>query len=106
MVLRLISLATFVQCCYLALQVVLFARDLDRFSPKDSAYGSIYYTVIGVHHAHVLLGILLNLSVLAFVTLRGLTNYWLISVRAIALYWYVVSAIAVVVLFTQLAPSL
>ncbi len=101
-----ISLAVLVQLCYLALQILLFRHDLRHFTPKDSAYGSIYFTLLAAHHAHVLLGILLGLTVLAFVSIRGLTNYWLVAVRALALYWYVVNVLAVLVVFTQLAPSL
>ena len=58
------------------------------------------------HHAHVLLGILLELAVVWQVIRRGLTNYWLIGVRSVALYWYVVNGLAVFVVLTQLSPSL
>jgi heme/copper-type cytochrome/quinol oxidase subunit 3 len=105
-VIWLLAVAVIVQCAYLAAQVLLFRHDLNHFTPRGSAYGSIYFTLLAVHHAHVLLGILLNLTVLAFVSIRGLTNYWLIGVRGMALYWYVVNAIAVLVVFTQLSPSL
>ena len=54
----------------------------------------------------MVLGILLDAAVLVFLALRGLTNYWLIGVRGLALYWYVVNVLAVFVVFTQLAPSL
>jgi cytochrome aa3-600 menaquinol oxidase subunit 3 len=105
-VIVLLSAAAVVQCAYLALQVLLFRHDLHDFTPQGSAYGSIYFTLLATHHAHVLLGILIDLTVLGFVCVRGLTNYWLIGVRGLALYWYVVNAIAVLVVFTQLAPSL
>jgi heme/copper-type cytochrome/quinol oxidase subunit 3 len=105
-VIWLIAFAVIVQACYLALQILLFRHDLNHFSPRDTAYGSIYFTLLAAHHAHVLFGILLNLTVLAFVSIRGLTNYWLIGVRCAALYWYVVNVLAVFVVFTQLAPSL
>lgn len=105
-VIALTTFATIVQACYLALQIILFSKDLQKFSPRDNAYGSIYFTLLGAHHAHVLFGILLDLTVLSFVLLRGLTNYWLIGVRGLALYWHVVNGIAVFVVFTQLAPSL
>ena len=49
---------------------------------------------------------LLDATVLIFLAFRGLTNYWLIGVRGVALYWYVVSALAVLVVLTQLSPSL
>lgn len=105
-VIGLIAFAIIVQSAYLALQILLFRHDLNHFSPKDTAYGSIYFTLLAAHHAHVLFGILLNLTVLAFVSLRGLTNYWLIGIRGAALYWYVVNGLAILVVFTQLAPSL
>jgi heme/copper-type cytochrome/quinol oxidase subunit 3 len=105
-VLALLAFVAVLQTCYLALQILLFRHDLNDFSPQATAYGSIYFTLLAAHHAHVLLGILLDLTVLAFVSVRGLTNYWLIGVRNVALYWYVVNALAVLVVFTQLAPSL
>jgi heme/copper-type cytochrome/quinol oxidase subunit 3 len=105
-VILLIAAAAVVQCAYLAGQTLLFRHDLHDFTPQGSAYGSIYFTLLAAHHAHVLLGILLDFTVLGFVCVRGLTNYWLIGVRCVALYWYVVNAVAVLVVFTQLAPSL
>lgn len=102
----LISLALVIQCGYLAGQVLLFAHDLRQFSPQATAYGSIYFTMLAAHHAHVLLGILLDVGVLWHVAARQLSNYWLIAARCVALYWHVVNVIAVVVVLTQLSPSL
>jgi heme/copper-type cytochrome/quinol oxidase subunit 3 len=85
--------------------VHLYLSDLDKFSPKGSAYGSIYFTLVGAHHAHVAVGMLLSLFVLAR-TITGLTNYRMIAIRVVALYWYFVSAVAVFVVLTQLYPSL
>lgn len=101
-----IALALVMQCCYVAAQVILFQNDLDKFSPQATAYGSIYFTLLAVHHAHVLLGLVLSVGILWQVATRGLTNYWLIGVRGLAMYWYVVNALAVFVVFTQLAPAL
>lgn len=105
-VIWLIAVAAIVQCAYLTVQILLFRHDLKDFTPQGSAYGSIYFTLLAAHHAHVLFGILLDVGVLGFVSIRGLTNYWLIGVRGLALYWYVVNAIAVLVVLTQLSPSL
>ena len=105
-VLCLIALALIVQAGYFGVQVALMAHDLGNFSPKDTAYGSIYYTLLGTHHAHVLVGCLLDLGVLWFVARKGLTNYWLTAARNLALYWYVINGLAVLVLLTQLSPSL
>jgi heme/copper-type cytochrome/quinol oxidase subunit 3 len=105
-VIALLALALIVQCCYLAGQILLFRHDLGQFRPQDTAYGSIYFTILGADHAHVLLGILIDAVVLAYVTLRGLTNYWTIGVRGLAIYWHVVNVITVLVTLTQLSPSL
>jgi heme/copper-type cytochrome/quinol oxidase subunit 3 len=99
-------LAFVVQGAYFAAQVVLLSHDLGHFTPRGTAYGSIYYTLLGAHHAHVLVGCLLDLAVVWFVIRRGLTNYWLTATRCVALYWYVVNGLAVFVLLTQLSPSL
>jgi cytochrome c oxidase subunit 3 len=97
--------ALVVQCAYLGLQAHLFASDLGEFSPRDSAYGSIYYTMLGAHHAHVVVGVLLSLFVLVRL-LSGLTNYRVIAVRVVALYWYFVAVVGVLVTLTQVSPSL
>ncbi len=105
-VVGLIALAVLIQLGYVAAQVLLFRHDLRQFTPQGSAYGSIYFTLLGAHHAHVVLGLLLELGVLAHIVRRGLSNYWLIGVRAVALYWHVVNALAILVVLTQLSPSL
>jgi cytochrome c oxidase subunit III len=102
----LLGVAMLVQCGYFAFQMILFSEDLGRFSPQGSAYGSIYFTLLAAHHAHVLVGILINAALIWWLLRRGLTNYRLIGVRTSALYWYVVSALAVAVVLTQLSPSL
>jgi cytochrome c oxidase subunit III len=101
----LIALALLVQGAYLGLQIWLFTDDMNSFSPSATAYGSIYFTLLGIHHAHVAIGLVLDLwllGVLAF----GLTNYRLIALRIIALYWYFVAFVGVLVVLTQIYPSL
>ena len=100
----LIALATIVQGGYLAWQIVLYADDLGRFSPDDSAYGSIYFTLLGAHHAHVAFGLLLDLWILVRLA-TGLTNYRLITIQAIAVYWTFVNLLAILVVATQVSPS-
>jgi heme/copper-type cytochrome/quinol oxidase subunit 3 len=101
----LIVAATLVQAGYLAVQIVLFLDDLSTLDPRESSYGSVYFTLLGVHHAHVIVGILLNVG-LVIRLLGGLTNYRLIGVRAVALYWCFVNATAILVVLTQLSPAL
>jgi heme/copper-type cytochrome/quinol oxidase subunit 3 len=100
----LLALAFAMQAGYLAVQVVSYVDDLHTFSPSTNAYGSIYFTLLGAHHAHVLVGLLLNGWLLARLT-GGLTPYRVIAVRAVALYWYVVSLVGVAVVLTQVSPS-
>jgi heme/copper-type cytochrome/quinol oxidase subunit 3 len=97
--------ALLVQGGYLGVQLHLFMSDLDKFSPDQSAYASIYFTLLGGHHLHVLVGILLE----AWLLLRlvtGLTNYRLVALQATAFYWHFVNVLAVAVVLTQVSPAL
>jgi heme/copper-type cytochrome/quinol oxidase subunit 3 len=100
----LVAIATVVQGGYLAWQIVSYLSDLDTFSPGTTAYGSIYFTLLGADHAHVALGIVFNLWVLTRL-LGGLTSYRVVTVQAVALYWVFVNAMTVLVTLTQVSPS-
>jgi cytochrome c oxidase subunit III len=101
----LLLLATVVQATYLGLQIHLMVDDLHSFSPQANAYGSIYYALITIHHAHVAIGLAIDAWLLWKLS-RGITNYRLIALRVAAFYWYFVSVAAVAVVLTQLYPSL
>jgi heme/copper-type cytochrome/quinol oxidase subunit 3 len=101
----LVLAALVVQSAYLGVQIHEFTSELDKMSPKDSSYASIYFTLLGAHHIHVAVGILLELWLVGRL-LSGITNYRFIALRAIALYWYFVAALGVAVVFTQIYPSL
>ena len=97
--------ALVVQSGYLAMQIHLYVDDLHKFTPQGSAYGSIYFTLVGAHHAHVLVGILLE----AWLLLRllfGNTVYRAVGVHATAFYWHAVNVLAIAVTIVQLSPSL
>jgi heme/copper-type cytochrome/quinol oxidase subunit 3 len=97
--------ALVVQSGYLAMQIHLYVDDLHRFTPQGSAYGSIYFTLVGAHHAHVVVGILLE----AFLLLRlfaGNTVYRAVGIHAMAFYWHAVNVLAIAVTVVQLSPSL
>jgi heme/copper-type cytochrome/quinol oxidase subunit 3 len=101
-----VALALIVQAGYLAVQIIELKGDLDSFTPRDgAAYASAYYTLLVVHHAHVLLGILMSGWLLTRLA-SGLTNYRVIATSVIALYWYFVSAVGVAVTVTLVSPSL
>jgi cytochrome c oxidase subunit 3/cytochrome c oxidase subunit I+III len=101
----LVLVALVVQAAYLGVQIHEFSSELDKMSPKDSSYASIYFTLLGAHHLHVAVGILAELWLVARL-LGGMTNYRLIALRCVALYWYAVAALGVAVVFTQIYPSL
>jgi cytochrome c oxidase subunit 3/cytochrome c oxidase subunit I+III len=96
--------ALLIQGGYLAVQIVEYLHDLDKFTPSSNAYGSIYFTLLGAHHIHVVVGVLMDLWLLARLT-GGLTAHRVKAVRAIALYWHVVNAIAIFVVATQVSAS-
>jgi cytochrome c oxidase subunit 3 len=101
-----IVLALTVQCGYLAYQLHTFVGELHALPPRGSAYASAYTALLGLHHAHVLLGVLLDLGLLFWLAVGGLSHYRATGVRAIALYWHVINVIAIAVLFTEISPSL
>jgi heme/copper-type cytochrome/quinol oxidase subunit 3 len=100
----LIALAMAIQGGYLAWQIVLFLSDLDKFAPDATAYGSAYFTMLGAHHAHVAIGLLFDLWLLARLA-GGLTTYRIVSVQAVAIYWAFVNAVAILVVAAQVSPS-
>jgi heme/copper-type cytochrome/quinol oxidase subunit 3 len=101
----LLALALLVQAGYLAAQILVFRHDLDSFSPSATAYGSAYFGMLGLHHAHVAVGVLLSAGILARLA-GGLTAYRVTGLRAISWYWHFVNALAVLVVLTQVSPSL
>jgi cytochrome c oxidase subunit III len=101
----LIALALVVQTGYFAMQVHLLADDIPKVDPQASSYGSIYVTLVGAAHAHVFVGLLLDLWLLARLA-TGLTNYRLVGLRVIAFYWYFVYVVSVAVVLTQISPAL
>jgi heme/copper-type cytochrome/quinol oxidase subunit 3 len=101
----LVALAFAIQAAYLGVQVHEYLSDLDLFSPKRTAYGAIYFTTLFAHHAHVAVGLLLEAWLLVRLW-SGLTNYRLVGLRVVALYTYVVAAVAVAVVLTQVYPSI
>ena len=97
--------AVVVQAGYLGMQLHLFVHDSHEFPPSGSAYSSIYLTMLGAHHLHVLVGILLSLWFLLR-TASGLTEYRMNGLRATGFYWHFVNVLALAVLLTQLSPRL
>ena len=99
-----LALALVVQAGYFGMQVHQYLADLDKFSPKDTAYGSIYFTMLGAHHAHVVIGMLLVLWLLGRLS-TGITRYRLVGLQATAFYWHFVNLLALLVVGAQLSAA-
>lgn len=97
--------ALLVQSGYLALQIHFYVDDLHRFTPEQNAYGSIYFTLLGAHHAHVVIGILLELW-LVLRLVPGTTGYRAVALHATAFYWHAVNVLAIAVTVVLVSPSL
>jgi len=100
-----ILLALVVQAGYFAYEVHDFADQLRVFDITHNAYSSIYYTLLGADHAHVALGLLLDLWLLWKLT-GGLTRYRVQATQAIAFYWHAINVLTLVVTLTLLSAAI
>jgi len=91
-----------VQAGYFAYEVHDYVDQLHRTDITRDAYSSIYYTLLGADHAHVLLGAVFSLWLLAKLA-RGFTAYRLNAVQAITFYVHAVNVITIVVIGTLLS---
>lgn len=101
----LILLALVVQAGYFAMQVHQYADDLSKFAPQQNAYASLYYTLLGADHAHVAVGLLLNLWLLTKLV-GGFTSYRVRAVQVVAFYWHAVNLITLAITLAVLSPAL
>lgn len=78
---------------FLALQVWEYVDNLARFRPQSDAYGSLFYTITGLHGCHVIIGLLL-LSWAFFWGWRGRYSAERhLPVQNVSLYWHFVHAV-------------
>lgn len=90
---------------FLGLQLEEWRRK--PFSLSSDVYGSLYFTVTGFHMAHVLVGLLLLLVLLAWTVLGEFDRDRHAAVSIGALYWHFVTAVWLAVFCTlYLSPYL
>src|SRR5881394_2400841 len=89
-------LALIVQAGYLGMQLHLYLHDVHLFSPRNSAYASIYFTLLGAHHLHVLVAVVLEAWFIVRLA-SGVTRYRLVGLQATAFYVHFVIVLALVV---------
>lgn len=93
------------QVVYLSVALWSYREDLEKFSPQTRAYGSIYYTLLGADHAHVIVAVLLNAWVLVKLV-GGFTRYRLNALLAATFYVHAVNVLTIAITFTLLSPAL
>jgi heme/copper-type cytochrome/quinol oxidase subunit 3 len=96
--------ALVVQCGYFAFEVQDYADKVHADPITTDAYSSIHFTLLGADHAHVFVGILLNVWLL-WKLARGLTTYRANAAQAITWYWHFVNVVTWVVIGTLLSAA-
>ena len=69
----------------------------DHLTISTNLFGTTYYSLVGLHASHVVVGLLMMLLVLAFAFTRTLRPEHAHRVKVLALYWHFVDAVWVVV---------
>jgi heme/copper-type cytochrome/quinol oxidase subunit 3 len=100
----LLAAALVVQTGYFAYEVHDYADQLRKLPISRDAYSSIHFTLLGADHAHVFVGLLLNVWLLGKLA-RGLTTYRANAVHAITWYWIFVVVLTWVVIGTLLSAA-
>ncbi len=76
---------------FLAIQVYEYTQ-LD-FKPMDNAYGSLFWTITGIHFTHVVVGILMNV----YIQIRAFFHHFNAEhhqgVENIVMYWHFVDVV-------------
>jgi cytochrome c oxidase subunit 3/cytochrome o ubiquinol oxidase subunit 3 len=65
---------------------------------QTNLFGTTFYSLVGLHAFHVIIGLLMLLMVLAFTMARKVVREHHARLEVLALYWHFVDAVWVVVL--------
>jgi heme/copper-type cytochrome/quinol oxidase subunit 3 len=94
---RALALAVLIQAGYLGVSLYVYVRDLHDDPPHESAYASIRHLMVGAGHFHVMVGIVVNLFLLAKLADGRITPYRAAGLRGAALYWHFVNVLTLVI---------
>ncbi|GAA5534188.1 cytochrome c oxidase subunit I [Deinococcus aluminii] len=91
---------------FLGLQIYEFMHA--EFTPTAHAYGSLWFTLLGLHGLHVLIGLLLLLAVLYWLRRGYFDKDRHTTVHTVSLYWHFVDAVWVILILpaVYLSPYL
>jgi cytochrome c oxidase subunit 3 len=102
---RATTVAFVVQLAYLVWQLHDYVHAIDVYDPQQSAWASVYVTLLGADHLHVLAGVLVSGWFAIRISSR-LTRYRIVGLQGAAFYWHAVNVITLVVLAVQLSTRL
>lgn len=86
---------------FLGLQVgVEFPEKFKEFSAQDHAYGSLFYTIVGMHGIHVLGALMIGVWTLVRAWRGSFTAERHVTVQNFAMYWHFVDVVWLFVVLT------
>lgn len=92
---------------FLVLQTIEYRNHFKTLLPTENAYSSIFYTITSVHGAHLLLGLLMLVYVLALPVIGSGTRPPHRALHNASLYWHFVDAVwLLIVALLYVAPNL
>ena len=93
-----LAAALVIALVYLIVQAQQYLQSWRQFTADENAYASLFYTLTGLHAAHVVVGVAINLWTIVLVWSRSKNRY--AALEAVALYWHAVNVLAVAVFLT------
>lgn len=70
---------------------------VDHLTIHTNLFGTTYYSLVGLHASHVIIGLVMMLFVLAFALLGKIEPRHAYNIKVLAMYWHFVDAVWVVV---------
>jgi cytochrome c oxidase subunit 3/cytochrome o ubiquinol oxidase subunit 3 len=70
---------------------------VDHLTISTNLFGTTYYSLVGLHALHVIVGLILLLAVLVFALMRAIRPEDTKRVEVLALYWHFVDCVWVIV---------
>jgi heme/copper-type cytochrome/quinol oxidase subunit 3 len=104
-----LALGFLLGAAFLVLQCVVEYPEILRheFTPRTNAYGSMFFTITGLHGGHVAVGLLMNAWVQVRARQGAFDQHRHVSVQNFVMYWHFVDVVWVFVLATlYLSPQL
>ncbi|HET8604737.1 MAG TPA: cytochrome c oxidase subunit 3 [Marmoricola sp.] len=92
---------------FVVLQAVDYMQEYPSSTPSKDAYGSLLFSLTGLHAVHVAVGVFMLLLVLGSSLVRGVGKAQYGAARICAMYWYFLAVLAVAIYITvYLSPYL